>query len=454
MTYLLTVFRFELRTLFRRKGYLAVTFLVPLIAVLGFTAYKGYRDAQDEDDAPATPVTEVNEGGTRVGYMDQTPQGLFPGPESYEEVRCFPSEDEIALLNNGESSQSRARASLIQRVSSPYCLGGHLVAFESFEAGRDALEADRIDVLYVVEPDFVATGHVSQYMSELDLEAVDADQVLEDYLLRSLLRELPAAEYESLYLRLRDPGVVIEQQLSASGEVETTNEDQNFILIYGFGLLMMLGIFWGGGYLMQSVVQEKESRIIEIVLSSVSPTPLLAGKILAMGLGSLLQLVTLVSAFIYIITRAGVISDALAGIEIEAASVALMGVFVTLGFLLFGSLMAGIGALSTTVRESQNFVAVVTLPAAIPFFFLTIFAQEPNGTIATALSIFPLTAPLSMIMRLAVTDVPAGELMLSLGLLPLTVAGAIWLAGRLFRVNTLLMGTMPGLRDIPRLLRG
>jgi ABC-2 type transport system permease protein len=129
-------------------------------------------------------------------------------------------------------------------------------------------------------------------------------------------------------------------------------------------------------------------------------------------------------------------------------------VYFVLGFLLFGSLMAGIGALSTTVRDSQNLVTIVTLPAAVPFFFLTVFVEEPNGRLAVALSLFPLTGPLSMVMRIAVTDVPLVQIALGLVLQVLAVIFAIWLAGRLFRVNTLLMGNMPKLRDLPRLVRG
>jgi ABC-2 type transport system permease protein len=217
---------------------------------------------------------------------------------------------------------------------------------------------------------------------------------------------------------------------------------------------MMLSVFWGGGYLMQSVVQEKESRIIEIILSSVRPTPLLLGKILAMGLLSLLQVATLAGTFIFIVSRAGNLSDAVGNVHISAGTVVVLVVYFLLGFLLFGSLMAAIGALTTSVRESQNLVAVVTLPAAIPYFFLAVFAEEPNGPLAVILSLFPITAPLSMVMRVSAATVPVFQLVLGVVLLSLGVAFAIWLAGRVFRVNVLLMGNMPKLRDIPRLIRG
>jgi ABC-2 type transport system permease protein len=217
---------------------------------------------------------------------------------------------------------------------------------------------------------------------------------------------------------------------------------------------MMLSVFWGGGYLMQSVVQEKESRIIEIILSSVRPTPLLLGKILAMGLLSLLQVATLAGTFILIVSQAGNLSAAVGNVHIGAGTVVVLVVYFLLGFLLFGSLMAAIGALTTSVRESQNLVAVVTLPAAIPYFFLAIFTEEPNGPLAVILSLFPLTAPLSMVMRVSAATVPVFQLVLGVVLLALAVAFAIWLAGRVFRVNVLLMGNMPKLRDIPRLIRG
>jgi ABC-2 type transport system permease protein len=162
----------------------------------------------------------------------------------------------------------------------------------------------------------------------------------------------------------------------------------------------------------------------------------------------------LVGTFIFLASQAGDVFESLGDIEIEPVTLALMALYFVLGFLLFGSLMGAVGAVTTTMRESQNLVPLVTLPAAIPFFLLTFFVEEPSSSLAVALSVFPITAPLSMIMRLAVSDVPAGELVLSIGLLVLAVGFVIWLAGRLFRVNILLMGSAPKLRDIPKLIRG
>jgi ABC-2 type transport system permease protein len=359
--------------------------------------------------------------------------GLFPGPATYPEVGCM-TEKALDALSSEE----------VKRITSPFCWSPIVSSYGAVEAGREALDDDAIDVLYVVEPDYVETGNISVYVRKISFEHMDSESLMQEYLIRSLLYNVEAEEYESLYLRLRDPAVVTDHRITETGVAAKENENRTFVLVYAFGLLTMLGVFWGGGYLMQSVVQEKESRIIEIMLSSVRPTALLSGKILAMGLLAIFQITMLVGTFLYIAARAGNVIADLGDIEIEPYKLALMLVYFVLGFLLFGSLMAAIGALSTTMRESQNFIAVVTLPATIPFFFLTLFAEEPHGTLPVVLSMIPFTAPLSMTMRIAVADVPAGEILLSLALLIGGVALAIWMAGRLFRVNTLLAGNLPG----------
>jgi ABC-2 type transport system permease protein len=439
----ISVFKYELRQTFVRKGYIFMTFIVPLLAVAAFYGYRAYKDTtEDHQDEPLNPVTseEFGQADKTIAYVDLTPNHLFPGPLTYAEIDCQPNVTEIS-------------AEVIKQVTSPYCWSDRILYYDSRKVGEQALDDKTIDVLYVIEPDYVTSGEVSMYMSGFNIEAASTDQWMEDYLRASLLDGLDAESYERVYLRLRDPAVVTEHRIDEAATT-SSNENQNFVLVYGFGLILMMSIFWGGGYLMQSVVQEKESRIIEIVLSSVQPLPLLVGKILAMGVLSLLQVGMLVGSFLFIASQAGDVSSALGDIEVEPVTLVLMIIYFLLGFLLFGSLMAAIGAVSSSVRESQNFVVVVSLPAAIPFFFLTLFAEEPNGTLAKALSLFPITAPLSMAMRLSVADVPVVQIGLSLVLLIAGVVFAIWLAARLFRVNTLLMGNTPKLRDIPKLLRG
>ena len=454
MTHWTDVFRFELRQLFRRKAYLFVTFGVPLLAVLAFYGYRQYQSWETgADEAPPADVTPQSVASP-VGYVDRTAEGLFPPPESYEPVNCTPSKAEIAALS-AVGTPSELRRAAIKRLASPYCAREWVRAYADVRAGLAAMDAGEVEAFYEIPPDFVQRGEVVAYVGALSIQAMETQAQFEDFLLRSALYNVPPEKYEVLYLRLRNPAFVVERRVGAEGEAEAQNDTQAWALVYAFGLLTMLGIMWGGGYLMQSVVQEKESRTVEIVISSVRPLALLAGKIAAMGLGALLQLVTLGGVLLYLGAHAGTISAALGDVHVGAARLALAAVYFVLGFLLFGSLMAAIGAVSGSVREAQNFVMVVTLPAAVPFFFLQIFAEEPGGTLPRVLSVFPLTSPLAMVMRLVVSDVPAWELGLSLALLLASIAGAVWLAGRLFRVNVLLAGSLPSWRELPTLfLRG
>jgi|AMZC01.1.fsa_nt_AMZC01001475.1_6 ABC-2 type transport system permease protein len=452
MRYWIVVFRHELRHMFVRKSYLFITFGIPILALLAFYGYRLYQHlSADEEETPA--IAEVNKGSQAVGYVDLTPQGLFPAPDSYPPVKCEPSAQELALLNFDETVD-RTRSAVIKRISSPYCLRELITRYGTEEEGKAALEAGDISALYVIEPDFVESGKVSVYVSGLNLQAADTQNLMEDYLVRSLLVSVDVPDYESLYLRLRTPAVVVDHRLSETGAVEESREDQEFLLVYAFGLLLMFSVFWGGGYMMASAVAEKESRIVEVMLTTVRPMALLLGKILAAGLLALLQMITLAGTLLFIGSQLGDVFEALGDIEVSTRAIVTLAVYFLLGFLFFGGLMAAIGAMSTSLREAQNFVTIVTLPAAIPFFFLTIFAEEPNGTLAVILSLIPFTAPLAMVMRQAVVTVPTFQLVLGIALQMVAVAGAVWLAGRMFRVNMLLMGHMPRLRDIPKLVRG
>jgi ABC-2 type transport system permease protein len=113
-----------------------------------------------------------------------------------------------------------------------------------------------------------------------------------------------------------------------------------------------------------------------------------------------------------------------------------------------------VGAISNSAREGPQYAVVFTLPAVIPLYFISVFLTAPDAGLPVVLSLFPITAPIAMVMRLLITTVPAWQIILSLALLALTIFGMMWLAGRLFRVQTLLAGQTPKLRDLARIVRG
>jgi len=128
-------------------------------------------------------------------------------------------------------------------------------------------------------------------------------------------------------------------------------------------------------------------------------------------------------------------------------------IYFVLGYLMFAGLYGMISAISNSMKEGPQYAVIFTLPAALPLYFLGLFLEQPDSTLPMILSLFPLTSPLAMPQRLIISSVPGWQIALSLILLLLAVVGAIWLAARTFRVQTLLAGNPPRLRDLARLIR-
>jgi ABC-2 type transport system permease protein len=143
----------------------------------------------------------------------------------------------------------------------------------------------------------------------------------------------------------------------------------------------------------------------------------------------------------------------LSGVDLSPIKIFIVILYFLGGFLLVASFQAGLGAVSTNMREGPQYAAFFTLPMVIPLWLINFFIETPNGNVAVILSLFPITAPLAMVQRIAIAVVPWWQLALSLVLLALGVIMTLWLASKLFRVNTLLAGTLPKLAELFRLLR-
>lgn len=421
MRHTLQVFLYELRRNLRRRGYLLTTFGVPLLAlVLMFVLQRVNLSSADT----ANQIVDAMEtaGIQRAGFIDES--GLFTGaaaPAPYTDV---------------------------------------LTEYASEDEARAAIDAGEIEGYYIIAADYMDSGRVRLALPRMSI--IDVSEAPIEALILSVLTQ---DEDEDVVTRIFNPSNVQATNLSITnvqaGSAEES-EDANFVLVYVFTIALMMSLFVTNGYLMQSVIEEKETRLIEILISTVRPIQLLAGKILAMGLLGLLQMLVWVGG-IYLALRLvsgegtdqalGILSS-LATVQLPMDILPLLIVFFVLAYTLFAALYAIVGALSNSMREGPQYAVIFTMPAVIPLYFLAVFISEPGGGLAVALSLFPLTAPIAMTIRLLVSSVPTAQILLSLALLALTVVAAMWAAGRLFRVQTLLAGQLPKLREIPRLLRG
>jgi len=200
--------------------------------------------------------------------------------------------------------------------------------------------------------------------------------------------------------------------------------------------------------MISSIIEEKNSRIIEMLLSAISPFQLMAGKILGLaGVG--LTVMALWGAAAY-----G--TATWQGIKIDIGPVLLAYglAYYVLGFVLFSAILAGVGSICNTVKETQSLMMPVTLIFVIPLIAWPQLARDPNGDLARVLSYVPLTTPMLMVLRLSSgPDIWWGEVAISFLVLIVGVLVSIWLAAKVFRTGILLYGKRPGPREVLRWLR-
>jgi ABC-2 type transport system permease protein len=210
-------------------------------------------------------------------------------------------------------------------------------------------------------------------------------------------------------------------------------------LVFAVSLLFYLTVMGAAGYLLQGLSEEKNNRILEILLSSLRPIELLLGKLLGLGAIGLVQIAiwSLVSLTLF----ASQLDFAFLGLpDLTPLTGVLIVAYFLVGYLVYGSIYAGVGAVVPSPKESSQYTLLVALPVFIPLMLLGAITGAPNSRVALVLSLFPLTAPLAMPMRLVVTAVPTLQWLLSLGLSLATAVVALWIATRLFRSQTLLSG--------------
>lgn len=322
-------------------------------------------------------------------------------------------------------------------------------------SARAALLAGEVDSYILLPADYMQTGRVMIYGTRggfSTFAAADSGDI-RSFLVDHLLADKVDATTQE---RARAPMDVQPVTLNEEGEVSTESPFSwigDFVVPYLFSILFMITIFTASGFLLQSVSEEKEGRTIEILLSSISPTQLLAGKILGLGALGLIQVFVWVAAGAVLLTAAATLLSLANVLSISLTTVVLGVLYFVLGYLLFATLMAVAGSMGTTMRESQQIAGIFTLSAALPWMTMGIVIANPNSPVALALSYFPLTAPVMMLIRLGFGQVPIGQIVISLAMLIGGIVLSVWAGAKVFRVGLLMYGKRPSLKDLAQAFR-
>ena len=223
----------------------------------------------------------------------------------------------------------------------------------------------------------------------------------------------------------------------------------NIIVPGVFALLLGLALMFGATSLITGLAEEKESRLIQVLFSSVSVRQLLIGKVLALGTAGLLQvLVWLISTPLLLGLASRWFGGFMSRLQIPANFVVLGLIYFILGYLLFAVLSIGVGAIVSNTREGTNLSLIYTLGSFVPLWLSSLNMFFPNSAIWVVLTIFPITAPIMTMLRLGTSVVPTWQIVVSIAVLVLSIVAGLYLSIKIFRMHMLMYGKRPGLAQL------
>ena len=196
----------------------------------------------------------------------------------------------------------------------------------------------------------------------------------------------------------------------------------------------------GSSLLLSSVANEKKNRVMEVLMLSITPRQMLAGKILGLGIAGLAQAVVWAGMGFMLLVVGGQTLNLPPGAELPFSILAWGLVFFLLGYAVYASLLAGLGALAQDSKEASQKTILAIWPIIVPLFFVHAIIKEPHGMLATVLSLVPLTAPITMMTRLAAGGVPLWQPLLAVGVMLVTAYFIVRAVAGMFRAQTLLSG--------------
>jgi len=309
----------------------------------------------------------------------------------------------------------------------------NLRRFVDEEEAQEALNAEEIQAYYVLTPDYLETRQAK--LVALEEPSRVATGQFTQLVRANLLAELP----EEIVRRLSQGNQLVVKSLD--GERQFVQGDWlGFVLPFMVGFIFLVAVFATSGYLLQAVVEEKENRTMELLVTTISPNKLMAGKIIGIIAVGWTQLLVWFGMLLLLALVGSMFFDLPDWISFSISYLVLaLGLFVP-AFIMLASLMVAVGATLTDVQEAQQVTSLFTLPLFIPFWFALTLINHPNGPIAVGLSFFPLTAPITLAIRAGFAPVPPWQLALSLSLLIIFALAALWFAGRAFRLGMLRYG--------------
>jgi len=389
-----------------KKSFLLLTLSVPLILALSF-GLGWLINHMENPDAPA-------------GYVDQA--GVLAEP--------IPAPQRASSPNNPSSSD------LVT-----------LIPFQTEQEARQALESKAIQAYYVVSADYRQTNRVE--LVYIEPPGDNVTRQFWDFMQINKITDLPpeiarrAVAGSNLIVRWPEDG-------PGGGREFSERTFLNNLLPFFIGLAFIMLLFMSSGTLTQAVATEKENRTMEIVVTSISPGQLIGGKVLGIIAMTLTQVLAWV-AFAALATFIGgryLDIGILQNLSVDPRTIITMLAIAAPTYVMIASLMTAVGATVAEGQDAQQVAGIFSLPIMAPVWFAVLIIENPNSPLAIGLSLFPPTSLTTVAMRMMSVPIPLWQVAVSVTLLVLCAGGAVWLAGRAFRLGMLRYGQRLDWREL------
>ena len=390
------VFAFEFFNLISKKSFILSLILVPLIPSLIFFVL-GKLNQEQTQSLSQIFVSEVA-NPLPIGVVDQS--GL---------VSEYPT-----WLTKGE-----------------------LIEIADEATARAQTEQNQLEGFFIIAPDYLESGQVTFIKPEINM----VTEIVKQGALDDLINYNLMGQDQDLYLKYSNP-VTFNYNFVNEETADKRDQDSPMTVIvpYLITMLFYMVIMIGAAFMINAVGKDKDNKTIEILLTSSNPHQLFFGKLLAYGTASLLQLLSWVAAIFLVSKIGGASLSYMQGFDIPV-SLALWALpFFTLGYMIYGSLMAGIGAMAPNIREGNQSSFILMLPLIFVLMNIYQLIDKPHGAFSVILSLFPLTSPVAMMTRISIGQVPLWQILLSILILVLFVILTIRAVANLFSSQTLLSG--------------
>lgn len=315
------------------------------------------------------------------------------------------------------------------------------------EEARQLLENNNISGYLVIPSDFIKVGKASYYskvqLSSFSSANMNLETILSDIVIEGLLEEKGVSK--EIITKIKNP--IEMERITVTKKGEEVETPFSFVGNYLLPLFLFMSIMNAGGYLLNGIIEEKENKVVEVLLSTISSNELLSGKILGLGGLGILQVSIWMSGIV-------IITSFLKIPLVSLEKGIIMMIFFILGYLFYSSIFAIIGSISTSTRDSQQISALVSFLVFIPILLFFGIIQNPNMAFIRLLGMVPPFIPTIMMMRILLSEVPAVDIIISVIILSISLIVSVKIASKIFKIGILRYGTKPNLKEVLMWVRG